>query len=310
MAAKCVRSTNVETVAAFLYMIKGIVDASGAFLPSVWLFGARTRLSRGRPVNTDQREPWTVRKGNERSQQGAESIWDVLNEWSNSDLFLFLLRVCGPRSRTPAPGPRRSKRWWRAQRAAAASGSSCGRSSARRTWCSGSPVRSWRRRPTRLWLRRKSVRYTRTSSPSSLQKRCGFDEEGRSQFCLTLCSRALPVCAFRLGQSGFARSRRDKPEHAGANLAHVRGGPTADLHADAEGLVPALHQLSHIHGSAQEPGGASSRAMRLTHTFPPKKEKRRMCPTRREDLSFPAGVQDKPIPTGCGPALTALFRCD
>lgn len=76
------------------------------------------------------------------------------------------------------------------------------------------------------------------------------------------------VCAFPLGQSRFARSRRDKPEHAGANLAHVRGGPTADLHADAEGLVPTLHQLSHIHGSAEEPGGASSRAIRLTHTFP------------------------------------------
>lgn len=104
------------------------------------------------------------------------------------------------------------------------------------------------------------------------------------------------MCAFPPGQSRFARSGRDKPEHAGANLTHVRGGPAADLHADAEGLVPALHQLSHIHGSAEEPGGALSRAIRLTHA----------C----EDLSFPAGVLEKHVQTACGPALTALFRCD
>lgn len=81
------------------------------------------------------------------------------------------------------------------------------------------------------------------------------------------------MCAFPPGQSRFTCSRCDKPEHAGANLTHVRGGPTADLHADAEGLVPALHQLSHIHGSPEEPGGASSRAKRLTHTFPKKRKK-------------------------------------
>lgn len=153
--------------------------------PPVWLLGARMRLSRGPPVNTDQKEPWTVKKGNERPQQHAGSIWDGLNELSNANLLLFLLRVCGPRWRTPDPGRRRSKRWWRARRVAAASGSSCGPSSARRTWCSGLPVRSWRRRPTRLWSRRKSVKFTRTSFPSSLQKRWGSDEEGSPQFCLT-----------------------------------------------------------------------------------------------------------------------------
>lgn len=254
---------------------------------------------------------------------------DGLNELSNADLLLFLLRVCGPRWRTPDPGRRRSKRWWRAQRVAAASGSSCGPSSARRTWCSGLPVRSWRRRPTRLWLRRKSVKFTRTSFPSSPQKRWGLDEEGSPQFCLMFSTSSVQdwsqrandpktplLCAFPPGQPRFARSRRDQPEHAGADLTHVRGGPAADLHADAEGLVPPLHQFSHIHGSAEEPGGASSRAIRLTYTFPKKqrdkkkKEKRRMCPTRREDLSFPAGLEDKHVPTGCGPAVTAVFRCD
>lgn len=166
-------------------LIKWTVDATGAFPPSVWLLGVRMRLSRGLPVNTDQKEPWTVKKGNERPKQHAGSIWDGRNELSNADLLLFLPRVCGPRWRMPDPGRRRSKRWWRAQRVAAASGSSCGPSSARRTWCSGLPVRSWRRRPTRLWLRRKSVKFTRTSFPSSLQKRWVLDEEGSPQFCLT-----------------------------------------------------------------------------------------------------------------------------
>lgn len=142
--------------------------------PSVWLLGVRMRRSRGPLVNGEQREPWTVKKGNEGPQWDANS---VLKEFINYGLLHPPPLVCGPRWRTPAPGRRRSKRWWRARWVAAVSGSSCGRSSARRTWCSGLPVRSWRKRPTRLWLRRKSVRYTRTSSPSSLQKRWGFDEE-------------------------------------------------------------------------------------------------------------------------------------
>ena len=59
------------------------------------------------------------------------------------------------------------------------------------------------------------------------------------------------------GQFGFTRPRGDQPQHAGADLAHVRGGSAADLHADAERLVPALHELLGIHGSAQEPRGSS-----------------------------------------------------
>lgn len=95
--------------------------------------------------------------------------------------------------------------------------------------------------------------------------------QGKTEVAVPLLPFKSPLlCAFPPGQSRFARSRRDKPEHAGANVTHVRGGPTADLHADAEGLVPTLHQLSHLHGSAEEPGGASSRAIRPT---PPKKTK-------------------------------------
>lgn len=63
------------------------------------------------------------------------------------------------------------------------------------------------------------------------------------------------------GQSGLPRSGRDQPQHAGADLAHVRGGSAADLHADAERLVPALHKLGGVRGPAEEPGGASARAI-------------------------------------------------
>lgn len=63
------------------------------------------------------------------------------------------------------------------------------------------------------------------------------------------------------GQSGLPRSGRDQPQHAGADLAHIRGGSAADLHANAERLVPALHKLGGVRGPAEEPGGASVRAI-------------------------------------------------
>lgn len=66
------------------------------------------------------------------------------------------------------------------------------------------------------------------------------------------------ICSSSPGQFGFTCSRRDKPQHAGADLAHVRGGSAADLHADAERLVPPLHKLSRVYRSAEEPGGAPS----------------------------------------------------
>lgn len=87
-------------------------------------------------------------------------------------LFFFVVpSVRGRLWKRPAPGPRPLRRWWRARRGAAASGSSCGRSSARRTWCSGWPARSWRRKPIRPWSRRRFVKYTRISSPSFPRKR-------------------------------------------------------------------------------------------------------------------------------------------
>lgn len=72
------------------------------------------------------------------------------------------------------------------------------------------------------------------------------------------------ICSCSPGEFGLARPRRDQPQHAGADVAHVRRRPAADLHADAERLVPALHQLNRVHGSGEEPGGAASEAIDAT----------------------------------------------
>lgn len=118
------------------------------------------------------------------------------------------------------------------------------------------------------------------------------------------------------GQSGFSRSRGDKPQHAGADLAHIRRRSAADLHADAERLVPPLHKLDCIHGSAQEPGGASSPwaiDSPLPHTLA--FQKWRMRPTRRSFV-FPVGVllfRERQtgkwtlLKTGLYPAVTAVY---
>lgn len=112
------------------------------------------------------------------------------------------------------------------------------------------------------------------------QSMCNSAPNGNVWYCinktcenpLLLYHKTSLTCSCPPGQSRFPRPRRYKPQHVGADLAHVRGGPTADLHADAEGLVPAFHQLGRVHGSAKGPGGASSRAIRLTHASPlPKK---------------------------------------
>lgn len=320
---ECVSSTDVgETVAAFLWMTKWTVDASGAFSPSVWLLGARTRLSRGPLVNNDQREPWTVKKGKQGSQQDAESIWDVPDELSNPGLWLLLLRVCGPHLRTPAPGRHRSKGWWRAQRVVAASGISCGPSSARRTWCSGLPARIWRRRPTRLWLRRRSVKYTRTSSPSSLRKRWGFDEERSTHFCLTFAALAMqrnkpPMCdAPPLTSSRSVWIRKFETWLTGRcwSQPHTRSRrPNSRSTRWCRGTRTRA-------SSTQPHTQISWRAWRSlipshktdAHFSPPQKRKKKgacVPPEGRTCLS-PAGVQDKHVLTGCGPAVTALFRCD
>lgn len=63
------------------------------------------------------------------------------------------------------------------------------------------------------------------------------------------------------GEFGLARSRCDKPQHAGADLAHVWWCSAADLHADAERLIPPLHELNGVHRPGEEPGGASPGAI-------------------------------------------------
>ena len=61
-----------------------------------------------------------------------------------------------------------------------------------------------------------------------------------------------------LGESGLTCSRSDQPQYAGAHFSHVRGCAAPDLHADAERLVPALHELLSVHRSTAEPGRAST----------------------------------------------------
>lgn len=80
MSAKPVSSANpVEILAPyFLNIIKGSFDVKGTYFPSVWLLGVRMRRSRGPLVNAEQRDPWTVKKGNERPQQDA-----VMMRWKN-----------------------------------------------------------------------------------------------------------------------------------------------------------------------------------------------------------------------------------
>lgn len=75
--------------------------------------------------------------------------------------------------------------------------------------------------------------------------------------CLHVIELRSSICSSSPGQLGLSCSRGDKPQHAGADLADVRGRSAADLHADAERLVPPLHKLDRVHGSAEEPGGAS-----------------------------------------------------
>lgn len=148
------------------------------FLLPVWLFGTRTRQYRGQQSSAGRREPLTVKTGNDRAPWPFQDTFQhnvpSLREFNNNEPthpLLFCLSVWSPLWKTLAPGRCHLKGWWRVQRVAAASGSSCGQSSARRTWCSGSPARTSKRRPTRLWWRRKSVKSTRTSSRSFPRKR-------------------------------------------------------------------------------------------------------------------------------------------
>lgn len=112
---------------------------------------------------------------------------------------------------------------------------------------------------------------------SVLQVRCPLLKQNVSNFLVigTLYNKRIITCLCDTphpsasrgssGQSGLPRSGRDQLQHAGADLAHVRGGSAADLHADAERLVPALHKLGGVRGPAEEPGGASARAIDCIH---------------------------------------------
>lgn len=48
------------------------------------------------------------------------------------------------------------------------------------------------------------------------------------------------------GESGCPGPRGDQQEDAGTDAAHVRGRPAADLHADAQGLLPTIPLLQHL----------------------------------------------------------------
>lgn len=133
--------------------------------------------------------------------------------------------------------------------------------------------------------------------------------------CLHLIEPQCFICSSPPGQFGLSRPRRDQPQHAGADLAHVRRRSAADLHADAERLVPALHELNRVHGSAEEPGGAPPWAIDSPLPTHLAFQKWRMRPTRRSCV-FPVGVllfRERQtgkwtlIKTGLYPAVTAVY---
>lgn len=124
------------------------------------------RLSPGR------KETLIVKKGI-TPHKNHKQVWRIFVKIKHS--WIFPAR--SPLWRTLAPGQCHLKGWWKAQLAEAASGSSWGQSSARRTWCSGSPAKSSKKRQTRLWWRRKSGKYMRTSSPFFPQKRWGLKKD-------------------------------------------------------------------------------------------------------------------------------------
>ena len=68
-----------------------------------------------------------------------------------------------------------------------------------------------------------------------------------------------PPPSLPVGELGLSREGGHQPEPGGAQQPHVRGGPAADLHADAPGLLPPLPQLLRLqrapgHQEAHLPG--------------------------------------------------------
>lgn len=107
------------------------------------------------------------------------------------------------------------------------------------------------------------------------------NNNGGINFLLTNYMFTSFTCSSSPGQLGLTCPRGDKPQHAGADLAHVRRRSAADLHADAERLVPPLHKLICVHGSDEEPGGASPWAIDSLSTDTLSFSKWRMRPARR-----------------------------
>lgn len=138
---------------------------------SVWLLETKTKQYKGPRLRAGRTKPLIAKKG-EKQFSDTES---VILLWKFGDMPTHPLFFYFPAQsllwKTLAPGRCHLKGWWKVQPGEAASGSSWEQSSARRTWCSGSPARSSKRRRTRLWWRRKSARSMRTSSPSFPLKR-------------------------------------------------------------------------------------------------------------------------------------------
>lgn len=71
-------------------------------------------------------------------------------------------------------------------------------------------------------------------------------------------SRVLYVSLYVTGEPGRDGPGDREPQHGGPDAAHVRRGADADLHADAQRLVPAVRQLDAV----QEAGAAQQRRRR------------------------------------------------
>lgn len=130
----------------------------------------------------------------------GRELWTTAQSWNNK-LTNKELTHHVPTLGSSAPDPQRkrpvcglslSTSWWGTLRVAMFFGSSCGRSTARRTCCSGWPAKTSRRKSTRAPLRTKRTPSTRTTFPYCRQKRY----EGYTPPCLTRRF-AGPSCCFR-----------------------------------------------------------------------------------------------------------------
>lgn len=132
-------------------------------------------------MNGIERHRMTSRKGPQTVKTGELKSLHT-NAWQiNRLLFHLMLKRLTPMfSAAQSPHWRRWARggshlisWCAVQLGGTLSGNFSAPSSARRTCCSGSHVRSSAKRPIKVWLRRRPGSFTRTTSPFSRRKRCG-----------------------------------------------------------------------------------------------------------------------------------------